>query len=245
MRRINERPYPIGPPGTGRARGGGGAMIAQADIRALPVAGNSIDLIFTDPPYPTEYLPCYLWLAYEAARVLKPGGFILAMCGGLNLPKIYKFFEDSGLTYFFEMYQKSNGDAPTVWKHGSGNAYPIVARAKPILAYSKGLSVPKIGGVHNIFETSAGWTQAKLFHRWGQDVNSARYYIEYFSGPGDIVLDPFVGGGTTMIAAELIGRKAIGFDNDWQALKTTQTRMLETDIPRVLPLFAPAPAAEA
>src|SRR5688500_14556962 len=100
--------------------------LVQADIRALPVADNSIDLIFTGPPYVTEFIPLYDWLAREAMRVLKPSGFVLAMAGGLHIPKIYKFFEDSGLTYFFEMQQKSNGDAPTVWKHVDGKSYPIV-----------------------------------------------------------------------------------------------------------------------
>jgi site-specific DNA-methyltransferase (adenine-specific) len=69
-------------------------------------------------------------------------------------------------------------------------------------------------------------------------VNTCRYYIEYFSRPGEIVLDPFVGGGTTIIAAELIGRRAVGFDIDPQAVQTTKARRLGTEIPTALPLFA-------
>src|SRR3990167_1734108 len=75
-----------------------GMTIAQADIKALPVADNSIDMIFTDPPYITDCIPLYDWLAREAMRILKPGGFVLVMCGGLNLPKVYSYFESSGLT---------------------------------------------------------------------------------------------------------------------------------------------------
>lgn len=215
-------------------------MLTQASCKTLPLANDSVDLIFTDPPYLTKFVHVYQWLANEAMRVLKPGGFVLAMCGSLHLPKIYSFFEASGLTYFFEMYQKSNGDAPTVWKHGNGSAYPVVARAKPIIAYSKGPAVPKIGGVHNLFETGAGWSEAKRFHHWGQDVNTCRYYIEYFSSVGELVLDPFVGGGTTIIAAELIGRKAIGFDIEMSALITTRQRHSGAAIPKALPLFEQA-----
>lgn len=36
------------------------------------IPDGSVDLIFTDPPYPKEYHYCYEWLAYEAVRVLKP-----------------------------------------------------------------------------------------------------------------------------------------------------------------------------
>ena len=209
--------------------------LAQADIRALPVADNSIDLIWTDPPYPTEFLYCYEWLAREAMRVLKDGGFVAAMCGALHMPKIYKFFEDSGLTYFFELFHKSKNKLGLIWKDGK---YPMLAGGKQIIVYSKGHSLPVIGGMQTLFETYAGWSEGKAYHRWGQDVGSARYYIDHFSRPGDIVLDPFVGGGTTLIASELIGRRAIGFDVDMTAIRTSQARLIETEIPRALPLFA-------
>ena len=41
----------------------------------------SVDLIFTDPPYPKDYHYCYEFLAKEAARVLKPNGFIITYVG--------------------------------------------------------------------------------------------------------------------------------------------------------------------
>lgn len=40
----------------------------------------------------------------------------------------------------------------------------------------------------------------------------AREIIEQFSNQGDLILDPFVGGGTTLIEAKLSGRHSIGFD---------------------------------
>ncbi len=43
--------------------------IAQATCQHIPLPDNSIDMIWTDPPYPMEFLPCYGWLANEAARV--------------------------------------------------------------------------------------------------------------------------------------------------------------------------------
>ncbi|UCE74376.1 MAG: site-specific DNA-methyltransferase [Methanomassiliicoccales archaeon] len=36
--------------------------------------------------------------------------------------------------------------------------------------------------------------------------------IELFSNPGDIVLDPYMGGGTTIVEAMVAGRRAIGAD---------------------------------
>ena len=48
--------------------------------------------------------------------------------------------------------------------------------------------------------------------------------IEASSNPGDIILDPFCGSGTTLIAAETLGRKWIGIDNSKDACETTQRR---------------------
>jgi DNA modification methylase len=60
----------------------------------------------------------------------------------------------------------------------------------------------------------------------------ARTAIELFSKPGDIVLDPYMGGGTTIVEAAATGRKAIGVDLNSLAcfigrVKTTRLNDLE------------------
>jgi len=42
--------------------------------------------------------------------------------------------------------------------------------------------------------------------------NVVRRYIEYYTAPGDIVLDPFAGSGVTLIEALLCGRRAVAVD---------------------------------
>lgn len=39
-----------------------------------------------------------------------------------------------------------------------------------------------------------------------------RWFIELFSNPGDLVLDPFLGSGTTLIAANAVGRRGFGVE---------------------------------
>ena len=221
-------------------------MLARADCRYLPVADSSIDLIFTDPPYAAEFLDCYRWLASEALRVLRVEGFVLCMCGRSYINQIFRMFDDAGLTYFYELQQKSGGPAPTVYRDNTHEGgYPLLARTKSVLAYSKGPGRPRVGNMANLFDTGAEWTLSKRYHAWGQDVASARYWIDHFSGPGELVLDPFVGGGTTIIAAEVIGRRAIGFDIDPEALRTTKARRETSQLPTVLPLFAMTGLGEA
>lgn len=203
--------------------------LAQADTRALPIADNSIDLIFTDPPYLEKYIPTYEWLSAEAARVLRPGGFVLAIAGGYYLDRVMANM-GKHLSFFWKFELFMSDVSSVIWPR------KVIARSKPILAYVKGKGMPRC----NVLSAMVGGGNDKRFHRWGQDVESARYYIDCFSKVGDVVLDPFVGGGTTMIAAQLISRKAIGFDVDLSAVQTTQKRLNETEIPTVLPLFAPA-----
>ena len=40
------------------------------------------------------------------------------------------------------------------------------------------------------------------------------FFIKLFSNPGDVVVDPFVGSGTTCVVAERLGRQAVGIDRN-------------------------------
>ena len=51
--------------------------IIQLDTKQIPLPDNSVDMIFSDPPYVKDLIHTYDWLAQEAARVLKPGKFVL------------------------------------------------------------------------------------------------------------------------------------------------------------------------
>jgi hypothetical protein len=52
-----------------------------------------------------------------------------------------------------------------------------------------------------------------------------RKFIEGLTEPGDVVLDPMVGSGTTIVEAFLAGRRAIGFDIDPMALRLCKVKV--------------------
>jgi DNA modification methylase len=52
-----------------------------------------------------------------------------------------------------------------------------------------------------------------------------RRIIEMASNEGDLVLDPFVGGGTTVAVADKLNRKWTGIDQSVQAVKVTELRL--------------------
>lgn len=49
--------------------------------------------------------------------------------------------------------------------------------------------------------------------------------IELTTAPGDTVLDPFCGSGTTLVAAQALGRNAIGIDISHEAVELTKERL--------------------
>jgi site-specific DNA-methyltransferase (adenine-specific) len=49
--------------------------------------------------------------------------------------------------------------------------------------------------------------------------------IELTTLPGQIVLDPFCGSGSTLVAAKWVGRKYIGFEVDPDAVKVAKERL--------------------
>ena len=64
-------------------------------------------------------------------------------------------------------------------------------------------------------------------------VNLPRWFIKLFTQQGDWVLDPFVGSGTTAIAAKNLGRNYIGIDVNEEYCQVSRERVVETQ-PRLL-----------
>ena len=190
--------------------------ILLGDCRELiqSIPDDSVDLIFTDPPYDKESVPLYAWLAEAAARVLKPGGFCFAYCGVMYLDEIMCMMREH-LTYYWQFLNLQLGAAPLV------HARKIQQNYKPILGFSKGPGVP--GCYTN--DIYINKYVAKKYHKWEQTTGTAAYFIDRFSSPGDIVLEPFAGGGTTCIAAMQEGRNFIAFEKEEKHYNTVKERL--------------------
>ena len=63
-----------------------------------------------------------------------------------------------------------------------------------------------------------------------------RALVRDYSGPRDLICDPFAGGGTTLLAAMLEGRKSIGAEQDPETFAKAKRRLETTPVP-VRPLF--------
>ncbi len=190
------------------------------DIRngLLMVADESVDYIITDPPYPREYIPLYSDLSRLAARVLKPGGSMIVMVGQSYLPEVIEQLGQAMQYHWCLSYLTPGGQSPQLWNKRTNTFW------KPLLWYVKGTySGDYIGDVVK----SPPNENDKQFHEWGQSVGGMKDIIERFTDPGDIILDPFLGGGTTGVAAVQMGRKFIGSDILEANIKITDERIKE------------------
>ena len=79
-------------------------------------------------------------------------------------------------------------------------------------------------------------------HPTEKPVRLYREFVALFSEPGDIILDPFTGSGTTLRAAKDLGRRAIGIEIEERYCEIAAKRMEQGALPFV---ERPAPAEQA
>jgi len=56
------------------------------------------------------------------------------------------------------------------------------------------------------------------------------WFIKLFTQPGDIVLDPFIGSGTTAIAAQRLGRNYVGIDINEEYCQMATERLMQNQL---------------
>jgi len=66
------------------------------------------------------------------------------------------------------------------------------------------------------------------YHPTVKPLKLMSYLITLFSRPDETVLDPFVGSGTTCLAAAILSRKGIGIERSGEYVEIAQARMETT-----------------
>lgn len=67
--------------------------------------------------------------------------------------------------------------------------------------------------------------ESNKLHHTQKPISLCEYFIKTYSNEGDIILDPFIGSGTTAVAAVNTGRKYIGFEQNDKYFDTAQNRL--------------------
>jgi DNA methylase len=186
---------------------------------AARLAPESTPLVFTDPPYHDDTLPVYADLGRLAAQTLTPGGSLITYAAHHRLPEIVGMLQQAGLTFFWPIVMLHTGRQARMTEYG------IVVTYKPLLWFVKGSF--RCRDAMTFVTDSIASAPEKDLHPWQQGTIEARYYIEQLTQPGDLVVDPFCGGGTTAVAALQAHRQWITCDVDEASVILARRRVME------------------
>ena len=203
-----------------RTAAAAGAVLDQrihvGDFRKLAdkVPDGSVNLIFTDPPYDRKAELLFPGLAEFAAAKLCEGGSIVFYLGHLQMPAAFKAFD--GVLRYWWTISCVHGGGKTVMRE-----YGINAGWKPVLWFVKGTRDDNSVMVNDVM--SGG--QEKDHHKWQQSESEAAYWIEKLCPVGGLVVDVFMGSGTTAVAAQKLARSWVGFEIDMATAKAASRRI--------------------
>ncbi len=154
---------------------------------------------------------------------MKHGASLLSIVGHFAIPEVCEKFKNKlKYRWCFCMNQFEGSHARM--------AMGIEVMWKPILWYVKGVYPQGRGFIRDGFMVSGKSGQVKKNHKWEQDVSWAKFFIEKLTNEGDVILDPYLGSGTTAIACKKLGRKCIGIEIEQKYLETAVRRLRQEEL---------------
>ena len=198
-------------------------VIYNADCRDIlsKMPDKSIDLVLTDPPYAnntcyTSYndtpdnLDSLIKAIYPECNRISEN--ILITCGVANINR----------------YPRPQWILSWINKAGSGSGPWGFCCWQPILAYGKDpYLVNGLGRRPDVIdknETSEKW----IDHPCSKPLDLWQLIMQRGSiSNSDIVLDPFLGSGTTAVACKVLGRKCIGIEIEQKYCKIAAQRLAQ------------------
>ena len=194
-----------------------------------------------------EYLSVLTRIWIETYRVLVPGGracINVANLGRKPYIPLHKYIIDQMGKIGFLMrgeiiWNKANSASPsTAWGSWMAATNPVLRDVHEyILVFSKDTFMRKRRGKESTIskENFLEWTKSiwtfpavsakKIGHPAPFPEELPRRLIQLFSFKGDVVLDPFVGSGTTCLVAALDGRNYVGYDISAEYIQLAKKRI--------------------
>ena len=147
---------------------------------------------------------------------MKDGGSLLCMIGQSFVPEIIDALRARLKYHWIVAYLTPGGQAVQVWDRRVNTFW------KPILWFTKGAYAGQWIGDS---VASRANDNDKNHHHWGQSESGMLDLMRKFVAPGETVLDPFMGGGTTGVVANGLGCRFIGYELDQSAFNVGAARI--------------------
>lgn len=225
---------------------------AFAGLAQLPDA--SVDLVVTDPPYgiasskrttirkgevmstqkawgswdtfshPFDYDVMILRLISECYRVLKPGGAMYMFLARENCGFFIRHAVTRGFTYRNELALIKTTPLPSMHKKNWRSAFELC------MYVVKG-AMPTVFNFVSQKECVNTYPHASCVrvtdHPTEKPLGMITRIVRVSSNPGDLVLDPFMGSGTTAAACVETGRRFVGFDTNADYIRMAEKRIAD------------------
>jgi site-specific DNA-methyltransferase (adenine-specific) len=187
---------------------------------------SSVDFILTDPPYITRYksrdgrgVPnddndAWLKPAFaEMYRVLERDSFCVSFYGWNKADLFIAAWRQAGFrTVGHIVFRKRYASSVRFLRYEHEAAYLL----------AKGEVMPPASPVSDVLDWS--YTGNRL-HPTQKPISVLKPLIQAFCNPGGVVLDPFCGSGSTLVAAQEVGRDYIGIELDSTYHRTASERL--------------------
>ena len=203
------------------------------------IPDKSVDLVLTDPPYGMNYqssrrtdkhekilldnsIEWFKDFAKQVFRILKDDTHIYIFCNDYAISYFRTWLNESGF----------NNKRALVWiknNHTSGDLYGDYANKTEFILYSqKGRRLLNGNRDTNVLNFARVNTDK---HPTAKPENLCSYLIEKSSQENNIVLDPFIGSGTTAVACKSLGRRYIGIEISQEYCEIARKRVNATPEP--------------
>jgi site-specific DNA-methyltransferase (adenine-specific) len=198
-------------------------------LEILPeIASRSVNFILTDPPYIVRYRSRDgrtvmnddndKWLApafAEMYRVLQRDSYCVSFYGWPHADRFMQAFRAAGFNIVGHFVFPKRYTSTTRYVRYQHECAYLLAKGFPTKPENT------IGDVLD-------WTYSgNKLHPTQKPISALLPLVETFSKPDGIVLDPFAGSGSSLMAAKMLGRKYLGIEMDSTYHSIACTRLKE------------------
>ena len=196
---------------------------------------ESVDAIITDPPYGINYQSRtkggimndhapFIWWLYDAYRILKSGESGRGTLVCFTRWDVQQVFIDAMRLAGFSVKSEIIWDKVV---HGMGDtkAQWAPVHENIIFAVKGKFSFP--GHRPKDLITFQRMDGSQMIHPTEKPVGLMANIITAVTKPGDLLVDPFAGSASTLIAAHKTGKKYIGIEKDAERYEQARRRLRE------------------
>jgi site-specific DNA-methyltransferase (adenine-specific) len=195
-------------------------------LRLLPDA--QVDLVITDPPYGVHYrdrenrtvanddaLENVLGAFGELYRLLKPNTLCISFYGWNHVDAFFRAWRTAGFQPVGHLvWSKTYASSKRYLRYRHEQAYLLAKGSPP-------LPEPPLDDVQP-------WVYSgNRAHPTEKSVDILTPLIATFSRPGELVLDPFSGSGSSLVAAAVLGRRYLGIELEAHYCELARMRLAD------------------